>query len=218
MHKFDKLRRDVDNQGTFDHMDEMALQAQDILLSGTARKAFDLSDEDPTLVERYGEGWGEQALLARRFIEAGVRFVTLNTGYWDNHSNIKSALDSKMVNHDRAVGVLIQDLADRGMLEDTLVVTAGEFGRTPKINANNGRDHWPGAQSILFAGGGYRHGQVIGSTNSKAEHPKSRPVSPADFNAIIYHSLGLKPTDTINDLRGRPTHIVPGGEVPREML
>ena len=104
------------------------------------------------------------------------------------------------------------------MLEDTLVVTAGEFGRTPKINANNGRDHWPGAQSILFAGGGYRHGQVIGSTNSKAEHPKSRPVKPADFNAIIYHSLGLKPTDTINDLRGRPTHLVPGGEVPHELL
>ncbi len=218
MHKFDKLRRDVDNQGTFDHMDEMALQAQDILLSGTARKAFDLADEDPALVERYGAGWGEQALLARRFVEAGVRFVTLNTGYWDNHSNIKSALDSKMVNHDRAVGVLIQDLAERGMLDDTLVVTAGEFGRTPKINANNGRDHWPGAQSILFAGGGYRHGQVIGSTNSKAEHPKSRPVKPADFNAIIYHCLGLKPTDTINDLQGRPTHIVPGGEVPREML
>ena len=218
MNKFDTLRRDVDNQGTFDHMDEMAVQAQDILLSGTARKAFDLSQEDPKLVERYGPGWGEQALLARRFIEAGVRFVTLNTGYWDNHSNIKSALDSKMVSHDRAVGVLIQDLADRGMLEDTLVVTAGEFGRTPKINGNAGRDHWPGAQSILVAGGGYRHGQVIGSTNSKAEHPTSRPVKPADFNAIIYHALGLKSTDTIDDLSGRPTHLVPGGDVPYELL
>ena len=144
--------------------------------------------------------------------------MTLNTGYWDDHGNIKGRLDDKLPRHDKAVGVLIKDLADRGMLDDTLVVTAGEFGRTPKINSNQGRDHWPQAQSILIAGGGFQHGQIIGSTNSKAEHPTSRPVKPADFNAIIYQALGLKPDDTINNLAGRPTHLAPDGVVPVELL
>tara|TARA_B100000686_G_C16732453_1_gene941538 strand:- start:336 stop:1616 length:1281 start_codon:yes stop_codon:yes gene_type:complete len=218
LNQFDRLRRDVDSTGTFASMDDMNDQARDILLSGRARKAFDLSQEDPKLVEAYGSGWGEQALLARRFIEAGVRFVTLNTGYWDDHGNIKNALNDKMRRHDRAVGVLIKDLADRGMLDDTLVVTAGEFGRTPVINANAGRDHWPQAQSILIAGGGFRHGQVIGATNSKAEHPIDRPIKPADFNALVYHAVGLKATDAIDDLNGRPTHLFEHGEVPRELL
>lgn len=216
--QFDRLRRDVDAKGVFENMDDINAQAQEMLLSGRARKAFNLDDEDPKLREKYGPGWGEQALLARRFVQAGVRFVTLNTGYWDDHGNIKRALDDKMVRHDRAVGVLIEDLANRGMLDDTLVITAGEFGRTPKINNNQGRDHWPQAQSILIAGGGYQGGQVIGSTNSKAEHPTSRPVKPADFNAIVYHALGLKPDDTINDVSGRPVHLAPQGQVPRELL
>jgi len=216
--QFDKLRREVDSTGTFASMDDMNEQARDILLSGRARRAFDLSEEDPKLVEEYGPGWGEQALLARRFVEAGVRFVTLNTGYWDDHGNIKNALNDKMRRHDQAVGVLIRDLADRGMLDDTLVVTAGEFGRTPVINANAGRDHWPQAQSILIAGGGFNHGQVIGATNSKAEHPIDRPIKPADFNALVYHSVGLKATDAIDDLNGRPTHLFESGEVPRELL
>jgi hypothetical protein len=218
LQQFDRLRRDVDRSGTFDNLDEMSQQAQDMLLSGRAREAFLLDQEDPRLREKYGPGWGEQALLARRLVERGVRFVTLNTGYWDDHGQIKRALDDKLVRHDRAVGVLIQDLADRGMLDDTLVITAGEFGRTPLINKDAGRDHWPQAQSILLAGGGYRHGQVIGSTNSKAEYPTSRPVSPADFNAIIYHALGLRPEDTIRDRSGRPTHLVPGGVVPEELI
>ena len=218
LNQFDRLRRDVDSTGTFASMDDMNDQARDILLSGRARKAFDLSQEDPKLVEAYGPGWGEQALLARRFIEAGGRVVTLNTGYWADHGYIKNALNDKMTRHDRAVGVLIKDLADRGMLDDTLVVTAGEFGRTPVINANAGRDHWPQAQSILIAGGGFRHGQVIGATNSKAEHPIDRPIKPADFNALVYHAVGLKATDAIDDLNGRPTHLFEHGEVPRELL
>lgn len=218
LQQFDRLRRDADATGTFENMDEMNVQAQEMLLSGRARGAFDLDKEDPKVREAYGPGWGEQALLARRLIEAGVRYVTLNTGYWDDHGNIKRALDDKLVRHDRAVGVLIQDLADRGMLDDTLVITAGEFGRTPRINKDAGRDHWPQAQSILLAGGGYRHGQVIGSTNSKAEYPTSRPVSPADFNAIIYRAVGLQPEDTVLDNSGRPTQLVPGGQVPSELV
>ena len=172
----------------------------------------------PALRERYGTGWGEQALLARRLIQAGVRYVSLNTGYFDDHSNIEPALKKKLPQHDKCVGVLIQDLADRGMLDDTLVVVAGEFGHTPRINGNAGRDHWPQAQSILLAGGGYRHGQVIGSTNDKAEYPTSRKIGVEDFCAIVYHAMGLRVDDSIIDLSGRPTHLVPGGEVPSELF
>ena len=217
--KLDRLRRDVDQSPTFESMDRVTQEAVDILTSGRAREAFDLSLEDERTREMYGDGWGEQALLARRLIEAGVRCVTLNTGYWDDHGNIKGALDKKMPRHDRAVGVLIQDLAQRGMLDDTLVVTAGEFGRTPKINKDRGRDHWPQAQSILFAGGGFRHGQIIGATNDKAEHPTDRPVRPNDFCAIIYHALGLDPHQaTIKNLQGRPVYLLEEGAVPPEML
>ncbi len=216
--QFDAMRRDVDQRGVFQNMDGIDQQAMEILLSGRAKDALNLDLEDEKTRQRYGDGWGEQALLARRLVEAGVRFVSLNTGYWDDHGNIKGALDKKMPRHDKAVGVLIQDLHERGMLEDTLVVTAGEFGRTPKINGDAGRDHWPGAQSILFAGGGYRHGQVIGSTNDKAEYPTSRTVSVDDFCAIVYHSLGLRTDDSIKDLSNRPVHLVPGGVVPHEMI
>jgi hypothetical protein len=216
--QFDGLRKIVDTTGSFEQMDSIQQQAVGILLSGRTRRAFDLSEEDEKTREAYGPGWGEQALLARRLIEAGVRFVTLNTGYWDDHGQIKRALDNKMPRHDRAVGVLIQDLADRGLLEDTLVITAGEFGRTPKFNKDAGRDHWPRAQSILFAGGGYRHGQIVGSTNDKAEYPTSGAIEPADFGAIVYHALGLDPRQTIPNLSGRPVHLLPGGTVPKELL
>jgi hypothetical protein len=214
----DTLRKKLDTNRTFDQIEDVDQQALDIILSGRTRAAFDVSQEDAKTRERYGDGWGDQALVARRLVEAGVRYVSLNTGYWDDHGNIKGGLDNKMPRHDRAVGVLLQDLAERGMLDDTLVVSAGEFGRTPKINDNAGRDHWPLAQSILIAGGGYRHGQVIGGTNSKAEHPTSRPIGVEDFCAIVYQALGLRGDDTIIDPSGRPMHLLPGGEVPYEMV
>ena len=216
--QLDTLRKRFDENPSFRQLDEVDQRALDILLSGRTRDAFDISKEDPKTRERYGDGWGEQALVARRLIESGSRFVTLNTGYWDDHGNLKGALDNKMPRHDRAVGVLIEDLAQRGMLEDTLVVTAGEFGRTTVINKDAGRDHWPQAQSILLAGGGYRHGQVIGRTDDKAAFPTSRPVKVEDFCAIIYHALGLAPNDTLIDHSGRPMHLLPDGEVPRELL
>lgn len=216
--QFDTLRRKMDGAPAFENADRVDQQALDILLTGKTREAFDLSKENRKVRERYGEGWGEQTLLARRLIEAGVRFVSVNTGYWDDHGNIKRALDKKMPKHDRAVGALIADMADRGLLDDTLVITAGEFGRTPKINDQAGRDHWPQAQSILLAGGGFRHGQVIGSTNKHAEHPTSRPVKVEDFCAILYRALGLDPQQSIEDHSGRPMHLLPGGEVPRELI
>lgn len=216
--QLDGLNRQVDTHRAYDAMDSVNQQAVDIVLSGRVRKAFDVSEETPQLRERYGPGWGEQALLSRRLIEAGVRFVSLNTGYFDDHSNIEPALRDKLPRHDKAVGVLIQDLSERGMLDDTLVVCAGEFGHTPRINGNAGRDHWPQAQSILLAGGGFKHGQVIGSTNAKAEHPTSRKIGPEDFCATVYHALGLTPTHDITDLFGRPVHLLPGGIVPRELI
>ena len=217
--QLDSLRRRMETNPTFRQLDSVDQQALDIVMSGQVREAFQLDREDQKTRDRYGSGWGAQALLARRLIEAGVRYVSLNTGYWDDHGNLKGALDDKMPRHDRAVGVLIQDLAERGMLDDTLVISAGEFGRTPVINKDAGRDHWPQAQSVLLAGGGYRHGQVIGSTNAKAEYPTSRPVSVEDFCAIVYHTLGLRVDDALVDARsGRPQHLVPGGEVPRELL
>ena len=216
--QLDSVRRQIDSNRTFDQMDAVGQQALDIVLSGRVRRAFDVSEEDENLRARYGSGWGEQALLARRLIQAGVRFVSLNTGYFDDHSNIGPALKNKLPRHDKAVGVLIQDLADRGMLDDTLVVVAGEFGHTPRINGNAGRDHWPQAQSILLAGGGFRHGQIIGSTNAKAEFPTSRKIGVEDFCATVYHALGLKPDDQIRDLSDRPVHLIPGGTVPRELI
>lgn len=216
--QMDHLKRKIDRFATFQQLDNVDEQALDILMSGRTREAFNLEAEDPKVRDRYGDGWGEQALLARRLIEAGVRFVSLNTGYWDDHGNIERALNDKMPRHDRAVGVLIQDLAERGMLDDTLVISAGEFGRTPKINGNAGRDHWPQAQSVLIAGGGYRHGQVIGSTNANAEYPTSRPIGVEDFCSIVYHALGLRIDDTIFDPSNRPVHLLPSGEVPRELI
>lgn len=216
--QLDRMKKSIDRNRTFDAMDSVNQQALDIVLSGRVRKAFDVSGEDPNLRARYGAGWGEQALLARRLIEAGVRFVSLNTGYFDDHGNIENALRDKLPRHDKAVGVLIQDLADRGMLDDTLVVVAGEFGHTPRINGNAGRDHWPQAQSILLAGGGFRHGQVIGATNAKAEYPISRKVGVEDFCATVYHGLGLRPDDEVIDLSGRPVHLLPGGQVPHELI
>ncbi len=216
--QLDSVKKSVDRNRTFDQMDSVNQQALDIVLSGRVRKAFDVSEEPEPLRAKYGKGWGEQALLARRLIEAGVRYVSLNTGYFDDHGNIERALRDKLPRHDKAVGILIQDLADRGMLDDTLVIVAGEFGHTPRINANAGRDHWPQAQSILLAGGGYKHGQVIGATNEKAEHPVSRKIGVEDFCATVYHSLGLRIDDEVIDMSGRPVHLVPGGQVPRELI
>ena len=216
--QLDQMRYSLDRSGTFSSIDEIDGQALDILLTGKTRDAFDVSKEDQKTRDAYGSGWGEQALLARRLIEAGVRFVSLNTGYWDDHGNIERNLKDKLPRHDRAVGTLIADLDQRGMLEDTMVISAGEFGRTPRINGNAGRDHWPQAQSILFAGGGYNHGQIVGSTNDKAEYPTSRKFGVEDFCATVYHGLGLKIDETIIDHSGRPMHLVPSGEVLRELI
>jgi uncharacterized protein (DUF1501 family) len=146
--------------------------------------------------------------------------VVCNTGYWDDHGNIKGAMESKLPRHDRMLAALLEDLHERGMLADTLVIAAGEFGRTPAINKDAGRDHWAQASCLLLAGGGFRHGQVLGATNDKAEYPTENPIGPADLQATVYHHLGLSRELKFEDHTGRPQYLLPPGqgEPIRELL
>lgn len=207
--QFDSLRKQLDSDRAFSQLESVDQQALDIVLSGRVHEAFNLDREDAKVRERYGDGWGAQALLARRLIESGVRFVSLNTGYWDDHGNIKGGLDNKMPRHDRAVGVLIQDLAERGLLENTLVISAGEFGRTPKINKDAGRDHWARVNSAILAGGGLPVGQAIGATDSIAGEARDYPIHYRSVLATLYQRLGIDPHSMVTDVSGRPTPVLP---------
>lgn len=216
----DRTRRETDRAAAQGQLSAVQQKALNMVVSGKAHAAFDVSREDPKVREWYGAGWAEDALLARRLIEAGARFVVCNTGYWDDHGNIKGAMETKLPRHDRMVARLIEDLDRRGMLEDTLVVAAGEFGRTATINKDAGRDHWAQAQCLLLAGGGFRHGQVIGATDAKAEYPVDNPIGPADLEATIYHHLGINRELTFEDQSGRPQFLLPldQGRVIKELL
>ncbi|MGV3720785.1 MAG: DUF1501 domain-containing protein [Actinomycetota bacterium] len=216
----DRVRREVDRASAQTQLDQAQQKALDMVVSGKAHEAFDLSKEDAKTREWYGPGWGENALLARRLIEAGSRFVVCNTGYWDDHGNIKGAMESKLPRHDRMVACLIEDLHQRGMLEDTLVVAAGEFGRTSGINKDGGRDHWAQASCLMLAGGGFKHGQVIGATDDKAMYPTDNPIGPADMQATLYHHLGISRELTFEDQTGRPQYLLPPdeGKVIKELL
>lgn len=220
LHDMDRLRREVDRAASQTQLDGAQQKALDMVVSGKAHQAFDLSKEDQKTREWYGPGWGENALLARRLVESGARFVVCNTGYWDDHGNIKGAMDSKLPRHDRMVACLIEDLHQRGMLEDTLVVAAGEFGRGPTINKDGGRDHWAQASCVMLAGGGFKHGQVIGATDNQAAYPTENPVGPADLQATIYHHLGINRELTFEDSTGRPQYVLPldEGHVIKELL
>ncbi len=189
-----------------------------MVLGGRARTAFDLDKEHPRIADRYGKGpWGRYTLLARRLVEAGVTFVTVDMPHWDDHSNIKVGHGYKLPPLDLAVGGLMQDLSERGLLEKTLVVVMGEFGRTPRINTGQpgipipGRDHWGNAISALLAGGGLRGGQVIGATNAKGEHPVKRALKPADLLATVYKVLGIDVKQSFKDHSGRPIPILDEG-------
>jgi hypothetical protein len=209
-------------------------QAFRMVTSPAAKRAFDLNLEPPALRDRYGRNeYGESFLLARRLVEAGVRLVSVTWMYifpngrvsnvWDNHAGYgihgaKTGFDLLrspvcIPPLDQAYAALLDDLAERGLLDETLVAAAGEFGRTPKINGDAGRDHWGACQSALLAGGGIRGGQVYGASDKIAAYPKDNPVGPADFLATIYHALGLSPESEIRDQAGRPYHITDGKPV-----
>lgn len=194
-------------------------RAYSLIGSQHAREAFDLNKEDAKLRDRYGRNAaGARMLLARRLVEAGVRFVTLTYGSWDMHSQVQAGMRSQLPAFDQAFATLIRDLEERGLLDSTLVCVASEFGRTPKINANAGRDHWPKVFSVVLAGGGIARGTIYGSSNATASEPEDHPLSVQDWATTIYHCLGIVADKELMAPGGRPIEIVKGGKVRKEML
>lgn len=212
---FDGFRRDADASGMMKGFDAFNQQAFDIITSERLAKALDLKKEDAKTVERYGNDC-RSFLLARRVVEAGARFVTLTTGGWDSHrDNFKNLRAKNLPNLDKGVSNLLQDLRDRSMLDDVTVIVWGEFGRTPKINGNAGRDHWSRVMSVLLAGGGMRNGQVIGASDPKGGEPADRPTYLGEVFATLYKNVGIDVTKTqLQDLSGRPQYLVDNGYGP----
>lgn len=227
---FDKFRREADTTGAMRGLDAFTQQALGILTSSALAEALDISKEDPRLVERYGKGnpefhadgapWvTENFLIARRLVEAGARVVSLNFSRWDWHGQnfARARQDFPML--DNALSTLVDDLDQRGMLRDVSVVCWGEFGRTPKINGDAGRDHWPQVSCAILAGGGMRTGQVIGATNRLGEHAAERPVTFGEVFATLYQNIGLNLRAVREfDLRGRPQYPVDEGVQPLHEL
>ena len=215
----DGLARDVQSNDQITTYDEFRQRASAMILSGEARRAFAIDEESEKLRDRYGRTtFGQSCLLARRLVESGVRFVTVNYGGWDHHAKIFDSLDKKLPEFDRGFSSLVNDLTERGLLDDTLVVCMGEFGRTPKLNKDAGRDHWGQAGSLLFAGAGVRPGHVIGSTDKQGAFANKRPVSPADVAYTVFDSLGIDPRKQLQSPDGRPIEILDQGELVRELF
>ena len=228
---FDKFRRDTDASGLMDGLDAFRQQAFGMLTSSRLLEALDVTRENKRLRDRYGKGdakvhgdaapmLNEQFLVARRLVEAGARVVTVAYGFWDYHGqNFKNAR-ADLPLFDQAVSALIEDLHQRGLDKDVSVVVWGEFGRTPAINKDAGRDHWPRASFALLSGGGMKTGQVIGATDRLGGEPVERPVSFGEVFATIYHNFGIDVNKvTVKDLTGRPMFLVPEGAQPiRELV
>jgi hypothetical protein len=235
----DNLRRDADVTGEMGAADAFSTQALDMLTTGKARKAFDLSDEKPQVLGRYGAKGGkyiyshnpgapsfwdwEAFVRARRLVEAGVTFVSLQVGLWDHHcaAGLPTLFESYrtlLPLYDDCISALITDLHERGLDQEVCVVVWGEFGRTPRINQFGGRDHWPGAGSVLFSGGGLKMGQMVGATSTGGEHPITRAYNPQNILSTLYHALGIDPSATIPDLNGRPQYVLDDRDPVTELL
>ncbi len=227
--QFDRLRADLDNRGSMDAMDEFQRQAYSMIAGSRVREALDLAREPEKVRHRYdAAGFGQDLLLARRLVEAGVNFVnvyisgqpygTKSQAYnWDDHAvnwDLPTAMKSRLPWYDHIITTMIEDLHERGLDERVLLIVNGEFGRTPRLefnaNGNIGRDHWPNAMSILVAGGGRKRGDIIGATNARGEHPVSRRLDPHDFLATVYQYLGIDHTQEYLDLLGRPIPLTRG--------
>lgn len=226
LNSFDSLRRDVDASGTLEGMDHFNQQAFGLLTSSRLAEALDLSKEDPRIVARYGTGdptifmdgngaprVPQSLLMARRLVEAGARVVTLNYSKWDWHGGANNSIFKRegedFPAFDKCVSALVDDLHQRGLDQNCTVIIAGEFGRTPRISGQVGRDHWPQVNCALLAGGGMRTGQVIGATDRIAGDAVSRPVTWGELHATLYHNLGIDVNrTTIQDLNGRPQYLV----------
>ena len=230
---FDTMQRQIDGRGLMSVMDTFDQKALTMLTSGAAKKAFDLGLEDPRLRDRYGRHTvGQQCLLARRLVEAGVRLVTIDFPYvpgqkaqsWDDHAsvwNIFQEMKHRLPVLDQVVSALMQDLHDRGLADDVLLLVMGEMSHTPRLSdfqGQPGRDHWGKAMSVFLSGGGLRMGEVVGATNAKGEEPLTRPLAPNDFLATIYKAMGVPWQAQVNDFRGRPTPLVPNGHPIEELF
>jgi hypothetical protein len=200
-------------------MDTFYERAYSLVSSPQAREAFNIEAEDGKLRESYGQNQaGQRMLMARRLVEAGVRLVSLTYGGWDMHANITDGIKRQVPSLDQALHTLITDLDQRGLLDSTLVLVSSEFGRTPKINNDAGRDHWPKVFSVMLAGGGIKGGLVHGSSNSTASEPETDPVGPDDLATTVYHQMGIVADKELMAPGDRPIEIVDGGKVVRPIL
>jgi hypothetical protein len=224
---FDTLRREVDASGQMEGMEAFTRRAFDVLTSNRLLEAFDLSRESDKVRARYGDGKpynyqfdgaptvNEHLLLARRLVEAGVRVVSLSYGRWDSHRKNFDLVRDHGSKLDQGLSALVEDLHERGLADDVTVIAWGEFGRTPRVNKDAGRDHWPQVSCALLAGGGMKTGQAIGATNRLGEFAKERPVHFQEIFATLYHNLGIDPLATVlKDPTGRPQHLVEYPAVP----
>jgi hypothetical protein len=222
--RVDGMVRTVEASDAFHAMDENYRRAFELVTSPRVKKALDLNREPAILREKYGHHyWGRFALLARRLVEAGVTFVTINhfeadVDWWDDHYVIEKNLRKRLPLFDQALGTLIADLHERGLGDRVLVAAVGEFGRSPVIDKLAGRGHWPRAFTALLSGGGIKGGQVVGATTANAGEPKDRPLGPGDLLATIYHALGLDPTATLPDRQNRPIRLVDEGQPIAELF
>jgi len=215
----DQLGARVQGSDQIATYDEFGRKAAEMVLSPKAQDAFSIDRESPATRDHYGRSeFGQSCLMARRLVEHGVRFVTVNYGGWDHHENIFKGLDAKLPEFDQGFAALIRDLDDRGLLADTLVACFGEFGRTPKVNDKAGRDHWGRAGSLIFAGAGVRRGLVLGSTDKNGAFVTDRPVRPADVAWTLYDALGIDPEKEIVTPEGRPVTILAEGAPVRELF
>jgi hypothetical protein len=211
--------REKEKSDAMQAVDTFYERAYAVISSEKAREAFDMEKEDPKVRDEYGRNEaGARLLLARRLVEAGVRFVTTTYGGWDMHNAIEPGMRSQVPPFDQAYATLIRDLDRRGLLDSTLVVIASEFGRTPKINSNAGRDHWPKVFSVVMAGGGIKRGLVYGSSNATASEPEEKELTVPDWATTLYHCMGIVADKELMAPGDRPIEIVDGGKVRKEIL
>lgn len=228
--QFDKLRKEIDASGAVESFDQFQSDAYRLVTGERAMNAFDLSQEDDKTRERYGKhSWAQSTLLARRLVEAGSTFVTVQSNGWDHHWNLQSGYHRNLPIIDQMLSALVEDLDQRGLLDTTMVMMFGEFGRTPKMNDGGnggppgsqgtpGRDHWGNSLSVFIAGGGVKGGRLIGSTDAKGERPKDHPLTPGDLHATVFEHLGVDPHVAFPDFSGRPTHIIEQGSRINELF
>jgi hypothetical protein len=209
----------MENSDVVASMDSFYQKAYDLIASPEARSAFDIENEPLKLREEYGMNQaGQRLLMSRRLVEAGVRYVSVTYGGWDMHTNIAKGISSQLPSFDQAYATLIKDLDQRGMLDSTLVMISSEFGRTPKINKDAGRDHWPRVFSVVFAGGGFKKGFVYGSSDATGSDVEDKPLTVENLAATMYNQIGIDPNKALMADGGRPIPIVKDGHVISELL